>query len=115
MQQTHELANHNIVGFSGAKVLNDWPLKGGYTVKPTLSSSNGETVRQLTLAGNGIACLSGFMVKNNIENGSLVTLLQTEKINKSERELINAVYYKSSSVAKRISAFIDYIQPKLVL
>ncbi|MCJ8305116.1 LysR substrate-binding domain-containing protein, partial [Shewanella sp.] len=66
-------------------------------------------------AGNGIACLSGFMVKKDIEEGRLVPLLEPEKLFNTDREQINAVFYKSSSVAKRISAFIDFIQPKLSL
>ncbi len=60
-----------------------------------MTSSNGETVRQLALMGNGIACLSGFMVKQDIAEGRLISLLEDEKISHSGREQINAVYYKS--------------------
>ncbi|MGF1742507.1 LysR family transcriptional regulator [Vibrio profundum] len=112
---TADLARHETIGLSGSKVLNHWPLKGFNTLSPTLTSSNGEAVRQLALAGNGIACLSGFMVKSDIEEGRLVALLESEKLPDTGREQINAVYYKSSSVAKRISAFIDFVQPKLSL
>jgi len=114
-QQTSDLAAHETIGFSGPKVLNHWPLKGFETLNPNFTSSNGETVRQLALAGNGIACLSGFMVKKDIEEGRLVPLLEPEKLTNTGREQISAVFYKSSSVAKRISAFIDFIQPKLSL
>lgn len=114
-QKVSELALHQTIGFSGPKVLNNWPLKGFQPLSPTLISSNGETVRQLALAGNGIACLSGFMVKKDIEEGRLFALLEEEKLTNTGREQINAVFYKSSSVAKRISAFIDFIQPKLDL
>ncbi|WP_104401884.1 LysR family transcriptional regulator [Vibrio penaeicida] len=114
-QKNSDLSAHDIIGFSGPKVLNHWPLKGFETLKPNFVSSNGETVRQLTLAGNGISCLSGFMVKKDIEEGRLIPLLESEKIPNTEREKINAVYYRSSSVAKRISVFIDFIQPKLTL
>lgn len=78
-------------------------------------SSNGETIRQLALAGNGIACLSGFMVRKDMEEGRLVPILESDKITNTGREQINAVYYKSSSVSLRISAFLDFIQPKLKL
>ncbi|EDM64871.1 MAG: LysR family transcriptional regulator [Moritella sp.] len=114
-KQTNDLSTHETIGFSGPKILNHWPLKGFETLASTVTSSNGETVRQLTLAGNGIACLSGFMVKKDIEEGRLVALLEPDKLINTGREQINAVYYKSSSVAKRISAFIDFIQPKLSL
>lgn len=109
------MEHHDTIGFSTPKTLNEWPLKGFSGLAPTLTSSNGETVRQLALMGNGIACLSGFMVKKDIAEGRLIPLLEGEKIGNSGREQINAVYYKSSSVAKRISAFIDFIQPKLDL
>ena len=114
-QHSSDLSGHATIGFSGPKVLNHWPLKGFQPLEPTFISSNGETVRQLALAGNGIACLSGFMVKKDIEEGRLVPLLEPEKLFNTDREQINAVFYKSSSVAKRISAFIDFIQPKLSL
>ena len=114
-QHSSDLSGHATIGFSGPKVLNHWPLKGFQPLEPTFISSNGETVRQLALAGNGIACLSGFMVQKDIEEGRLVPLLEPEKLFNTDREQINAVFYKSSSVAKRISAFIDFIQPKLSL
>ncbi|MDA9557937.1 LysR substrate-binding domain-containing protein [Vibrio sp.] len=113
--KSSDLNHHDTIGFLTPQTLNDWPLKGFSRLTPTLTSSNGETVRQLALMGNGIACLSGFMVKKDIEEGRLVALLEDEKINHPNREQINAVYYKSSSVAQRISAFIDFIQPKLAL
>nr|WP_320135280.1 LysR family transcriptional regulator [uncultured Amphritea sp.] len=113
--KTSDLVQHDTLGFTGAKVLNNWPLKGFKSLAPTLTSSNGETVRQLALAGNGIACLSGFMIKKDLAEGRLITLLENERLPHTDREQINAVFYKSSSVAKRISAFIDFIQPKLSL
>lgn len=114
-QKTSELVSHDTIGFAGPRVLNHWPLKDFESLSPIMTSSNGETVRQLALAGNGIACLSGFMVKKDIEEGRLLALLEGEKLTNTGREQINAVFYKSSSVAKRISAFIDFIQPKLDL
>ncbi|MEZ9888402.1 LysR substrate-binding domain-containing protein [Vibrio breoganii] len=114
-QQTSDLSTHDIIGFAGVKVLNDWPLRGFSPLEQTFISSNGETVRQLVLEGNGVACLSGFMVNKDIEAGRLVSLLEGDKMSNTGRELVNAVYYRSSTVSKRISAFIDFIQPKLTL
>lgn len=114
-QQAGDLRQHQLIGFAGIKILNCWPLAEIDYIEPDLIASNGETVRQLALAGNGIACLSGFMVKEDIASGKLISLLETQKLSNTGREQINAVYYKSSSVARRISAFIDFIQPKLCL
>ncbi|PTP85089.1 LysR family transcriptional regulator [Vibrio splendidus] len=110
-----DLSSHQIVGFSGNKVLNHWPLPNQSDVAPTVTASNGETVRQLVLAGNGIACLSGFMVQEDMAAGRLIPILEQDKLANTDRERVNAVYYKSSSVSKRISAFIDFIQPRLKL
>ncbi|MEZ9568226.1 LysR substrate-binding domain-containing protein [Vibrio splendidus] len=110
-----DLRSHQIVGFAGNKVLNHWPLPNQSDVAPTVTASNGETVRQLALAGNGIACLSGFMVQEDMAAGRLIPILEQDKLANTDRERVNAVYYKSSSVSKRISAFIDFIQPHLKL
>jgi len=114
-KKVSDLSGHQLIGFAGAKVLNRWPLVGIDYVEPTLTASNGETVRQLALAGNGIACLSGFMINEDITAGRLTTVLEQGKLTTTDREQINAVFYKSSSVARRISAFIDFIQPRLRL
>jgi DNA-binding transcriptional LysR family regulator len=114
-QKVSDLACHELLGFTEPKILNHWPLKGYYVITPTISTSNGETLRQLALAGNGIACLSGFMINDDLVAGRLVPILQSEKFTHIEREQVNAVYYKSSIVARRISAFIEFIQPRLTL
>ena len=110
-----DLEHHQSIGFSNIKTLNKWPLKGLESVSPSITASNGETIRQLALTGNGIACLSGFMVNQDINNGSLVSLLDNYRIEGTDREVISAVFYKSSAVSERVSAFIDFIKPRLKL
>ncbi|WP_028773754.1 LysR family transcriptional regulator [Shewanella waksmanii] len=114
-QTAAELANHQLIGFSGAAILNRWPLAGMEPISPCISCSSGETVSQLVLAGNGIGCLSGFMVKRHIASGELVALFESQKLTQTGREQVNAVYYKSSTVAKRVSVFIDFIETRLTL
>ncbi|WP_247664784.1 LysR substrate-binding domain-containing protein [Pseudoalteromonas sp. MMG010] len=110
-----ELKGHKLIGFSNIKSLNQWPIKGLNEVNLTMTASNGETIRQLALSGSGITCLSGFMVNTDIKSGRLISLLEPYRLIGTDRELINAVYYKSSSVAERIKAFIDFIKPRLTL
>ncbi|WP_445945224.1 LysR family transcriptional regulator [Shewanella sp.] len=114
-QKVPDLVCHELLGFTEPKTLNHWPLKGCDVITPTISTSNGETLRQLALAGNGIACLSGFMINEDLAVGRLVSILQSDKFTHIEREQVSAVYYKSSIVARRISAFIEFIQPRLTL
>ncbi|NRA54991.1 MAG: LysR family transcriptional regulator [Gammaproteobacteria bacterium] len=110
-----DLIDHELICFSSVKALNQWPVKGLGPIVPNLTATNGETIRQLVLNHNGIACLSGFLVNNDISSGKLVSLLEPYRLLGSDREQVNAVYYKSSAVAKRISAFIDFIKPNLNL
>jgi DNA-binding transcriptional LysR family regulator len=114
-QKVSDLTCHELLGFTEPKILNHWPLKGCDVITPTISTSNGETLRQLALAGNGIACLSGFMINDDLAAGRLVPILQSDKFTHIEREQVNAVFYTSSIVARRISAFIEFIQPRLTL
>lgn len=110
-----ELDLHTLIGFTEPKNLNDWNLKKLREIKPNLKSNNGEVVRQLTLAGQGISCLSGFMIARDIEKGNLVPLLEKFQLQNSKRENINAVYYKTSAVSERVKAFIEFISPRLAL
>ncbi|MGJ7094706.1 LysR family transcriptional regulator [Vibrio hannami] len=110
-----DLSTHTIIGFSGPKVLNQWGLKECNYVDPSISASNGEAVRKLALTSIGIACLSNFMVHKDIEQGSLVPLLVNERTPVPDREQISAVFYKSSSVACRVSVFIDFLRKNISL
>ncbi|WP_448248839.1 LysR family transcriptional regulator [Thalassotalea agariperforans] len=110
-----ELKNHNLIGFSNIKALNKWPIRGLDAITPTITASNGETIRQLALSGSGIACLSGFMVNQDIKAGQLISLVPSYNIQGTDRELVNAVFYKSSAVSERVKAFIDFIKPRLTL
>ena len=68
-----DLANHRCLGFNEVLALNKWPLLCAdgqqLTITPFVSAGSGETLRQLCLSGNGIACLSDFMINKDIERG----------------------------------------------
>lgn len=109
------LSQHKLIGFSDAPNLNKWPLKQTVSLSYSLYASSGETIRQFCLAGQGIALLSNFMVHKDIANGSLKTIFENQIISPNRRESVQAVYYKNSAVSSRISAFLDFIQPRLTL
>ncbi|WP_233865339.1 LysR family transcriptional regulator [Paraburkholderia adhaesiva] len=106
-----DLEKHTLLGFNQPESLNVWPLTGGdgepYRIEPDVWSSSGETLRQLALAGAGIACLSNFMTAQDRANGSLVQVLarQTQDI----RQPIHAVYYRNTAISARIVSFVDYL------
>jgi len=109
------LNQHKLIGFSDAPALNKWPLNQEMALKFTLRASSGETIRHLCLAGQGIALLSNFMVHHDIKNGALVPVFQQDIVSPNRRESVQAVYYRNSAVSSRISAFLDFIQPRLTL
>ncbi|AJD49437.1 LysR family transcriptional regulator [Isoalcanivorax pacificus W11-5] len=109
-----ELPRHSLLGFSRPESLNTWPVRqpdgGGLVITPTLSASSGETLRALALAGEGIACLSGFMTDADLAAGALVPVLPNAM--KGAAQEINAVYYRHSQLALRIRCFLDFMQQK---
>ena len=110
-----ELRQHALLGFSDNSKLNDWPLAAPVTIKPTMAASSGETLLQLCLAGNGIALLSDFMTRHLVEEGKLMEVLPDSVQSPIPRELVQAVYYRNTALSSRISAFIEFIAPRLNL
>ena len=110
-----ELADHTLLGFTQTETLNHWPLRhvegDRWLIQPSVAASSGETVRQLTLEGQGICCLSNFMTIDDIDAGRLVPVL--EAFNSGYRQPIHAVFYRNSQLALRIQCFLDFIQAKL--
>ena len=106
-----ELREHALLGFNQPESLNDWPLReaDGNTVhiKPTIASSSGETLRHMALAGLGIVCLSDFMTGEDRDSGRLVQVLAEHTLDTPQS--INAVYYRNTTLAARITCFIDHV------
>ena len=106
-----ELAQHSCLGFIETPALNRWPVAQPdgelYTIQPTISANSGETLKQLCLAGNGIACLSDYMIDKELALGSLVEVLADKRLPVAMP--FNAVYYNDRAVNNRVRAFIDFL------
>lgn len=106
-----ELAQHVLLGFTQPETLNDWPLRdadgGDLRIRPTIASSSGETLRQMALADLGVVCLSDFMTREDRANGRLVQLLPAQTLDVPQP--INAVYYRNTALAARITCFVDHV------
>ncbi|WP_165673217.1 LysR family transcriptional regulator [Metapseudomonas otitidis] len=114
-ERVEDLAGHSLLGFTQPESLNLWPLRhtGGeqWRITPDLSASSGETLRQLALAGEGIACLASFMSDRDLAEGRLVKLLGEAM--SDYRQPIHAVYYRNTQLALRIQCFLDFLQARL--
>ncbi|MEC5319927.1 LysR family transcriptional regulator [Brenneria populi subsp. brevivirga] len=110
-----DLSSHTCLGFTQASGLNHWPLRDGdrgfYPISPALSASSGETLRQLALRGEGIVRLSDFMTHEDQAAGRLVQVLKQETVD--ARMPINAVYYRHTALAARISCLLDFLSEKI--
>ncbi|GAA4330053.1 LysR family transcriptional regulator [Variovorax defluvii] len=109
------LARHQLLGFTQPESLNRWPLRGvhgdAWPITPAITASSGETLRQLALEGAGIACLSDFMTAGDRARGELVQLLARDTV--EVRQPINAVYYRNTALAARVTCFLDFIAARL--
>lgn len=110
-QTPAELEGHDLLGFTQLEHLNSWPLRhaqgDNLAIRPTLRASSGETLRQLALAGAGLVSLSDFMTEQDRASGALVEVLADWRVDR--RQPINAVYYRNTALAARITCFLDYL------
>ncbi|AYP24317.1 DNA-binding transcriptional regulator YafC [Pantoea agglomerans] len=110
-QTVAELDNHHCLGFDDSPRLNRWPVsrESGelYDISWAISSNSGETIKQLCLTGNGIACLSDYMIDREVAEGKLVEVLADQRL--PVEMPFHAVYYSDIGVSQRVRAFIDFL------
>lgn len=114
-QSIADLSTHRLLGFTRPESLNAWPLRNvqgdRFIITPCVRASSGETLRQLALAGEGIVCLADFMTQTDQQNGNLVQILVDETV--EVLQPVNAVYYRNTALASRISCFLDYVSAQV--
>jgi len=110
-----DLKNHICLGFTEPSSLNTWPIAADdgqlYEITSGLSSNSGETLKRLCMSGNGIACLSDYMINKELESGELVEVLADKRL--PVQMPFSAVYYSDRAVSTRIRAFIDFVSEYL--
>lgn len=114
-QSTEDLANHQCLGCTEPTFLNTWAVfdtqGNSYKTSPHFTASSAEILRSLCLSGCGIACLSDFLVDNDIAEGKLIPLLTEQTSNKTLP--FNAVYYSDKAVNLRLRIFLDFLVEEL--
>ncbi|MCG7389972.1 MULTISPECIES: LysR substrate-binding domain-containing protein [Pantoea] len=114
-QSVEALAQHQLIGFSQLEMHNVWPVwqREGelLRIQPTIAASSGEIIRQLTLAGQGIARISDFVSHQDLAEGRLKEVLvqHTHDI----RLPVHAVYYRNAELASRITCFLDFLHEEI--
>ncbi len=112
-----ELLKHRCVDFSFRKAQEGWPftVAGRATTVPIrggVLTNNGETARQLTIEGAGVARLGLFHVARDLEEGRLVEVL--EEYNPHDLEDIHAIFSPRRHLPLRVRVFVDFLVERLV-
>lgn len=107
-----DLKDHECLRFNFRRARTGWPFRqdGRAFEQPVAGNmllNNGETMRQMALAGVGIARLGLFHVADDIAAGALVPLL--EPYNAGDVEVISAVHVGGGPTPNRVRAFIDHM------
>lgn len=109
-----DLGRHNMLAFSFARHIDGWPFidtAGAPVITPVvgnLALTDGEAMRQTTVAGAGIARLARWHVEPDIAAGRLVPLL--EDFNPGDEEPTHAVYVgQGKHLPARVRAFLDFL------
>lgn len=114
-----DLEQHNRLGFGYVRQVEGWPLldRGReITIAPIGNAqvSDGEALRQLVLAGLGLARLAAFQVKADIAAGRLLPVL--EDCNPGDVEAVHAVFLgQGGHLPARVRALLDYLVETLRL
>ncbi|WP_431283663.1 LysR family transcriptional regulator [Humitalea sp. 24SJ18S-53] len=74
------------------------------------SSNNGEVLRQMAVAGHGIALLDDYTVRQELQSGRLVRLLPEARVTNTGFDLgIYAVFRQTSLLPAKTRAFLDFL------
>ena len=117
-QTPDDLDRHDCLRFSFRRSVDSWPFRIGKRIvhRPVQGSffgNSGEVVRQMAVAGGGIARHGYFHVAEDLAAGRLVEILPD--YNPDDGEDIHALYAPEDRAAARIRAFLDFLVAELVI
>jgi DNA-binding transcriptional LysR family regulator len=116
-RKPQDLESHNRLDFSYRRRVPDWPFMVDgrlldFPVRGNVRASDGETLRQLAVAGAGLARLSRYHVQADLDTGRLVPVL--EKYNPLDMSPIHALYLgKVQRLPSRVRAVLDFLVANL--
>lgn len=118
-EQPLDLLQHECMRFSYGAKQQVWTFQkdGEETRVPIegrFKSNNAEVLREVVLAGGGVALLPDWLVDDDIDSGNLTSLFESFVINPNDASsAISALYLPNHRGSKRVNAFIDFISELL--
>ncbi|WP_020206582.1 MULTISPECIES: LysR family transcriptional regulator [Cupriavidus] len=111
LRHAHELTNHRCIAMRIPTVEHEWTLSGPegevtVPIRPGLLCSNAELAHQAALADMGVAMLSSYLARPNIESGRLTHILPQYQL---PRRDISVVYPSRKFLPTKVRAFIDFL------
>lgn len=109
----HELLAHPRLGSSYRRATPHWPLRVDgrmleVPIEGPVRAADGETLRRLAIDGVGLARLSLYQVRADLDAGLLVPVM--EAFNPGEREPIHALYPgRPGRLPARVRAVLDFL------
>ncbi|MCW8277258.1 LysR family transcriptional regulator [Pseudomonas sp. PCH199] len=114
-EQPMDLTQHECMCFSYGTPQQVWTFtQQGQEIRVPvdgqLKCNNAEVLRDVVLAGCGLALLPDWLVDDDIESGRLTSLFDAFVVNpNSASSAISALYLPNHRGSKRINAFIDFL------
>lgn len=114
-----DLVQHECLRFSYGPKQQVWTfLKDGEAMRVLIDghfkSNNAEVLREVALAGGGVALLPDWLVDDDIGRGDLTSLFESFVINPNDASsAISALYLPNHRGSKRVNAFIDFVSELL--
>lgn len=108
-----DLASHDLLRFSYSRSVRDWPFRvdgNDLLITPAgrVQINDGEAMRQMALAGVGIARMGSFLLQDDLKSGRLVPVL--EAFNPGDLEEFYAVYVgQGGPIPSRVRALLDFL------
>lgn len=111
-----DLLDHNCLNFSFRRTEPAWPFRRdgrdfALNIGGGIVANNGETLGQLAAAGVGVTRVGRFSVAAQIDDGTLIPLL--EDYNPGDVELIHAVFVGGTNIPARVRVFVDFLADQL--
>ncbi len=110
-----DIAGHEVIGYTHMSNAQLWQFRqGGHLVSPPvrgrLTLNNGEAIRDMAIAGLGVAVLPGFVVSDAIRHGQLSPLLAGFE---ARMLPVLAVWPPISPLPAKLRALIDHLAIEL--
>lgn len=118
-QDVEALREHDCIGYINIASRQFWSFESedeqgelaNVAPRGRFSSNNGEVMREMVLAGEGLALLPSFLVHRQLRDGSLIEVLPQAR---PKPYSIYAMYPRSRRASRKVIALCEFLQQRLL-